>query len=138
MQPMPDSPRARFTGKVAVVIGGNSGIGLASAAAFAREGARVVISGRNDETLRKAVEHIGHETVGVRADISSLQQIHSLMDEVKQRFGRIDVLFVNAGIGAFLPIEKVTERDWDELMAIMLKGVFFWVLKALTLFENGA
>lgn len=113
---MPDSPRARFTGKVAVVIGGNSGIGLASAAAFAREGARVVISGRNDETLRKAVEHIGHETVGVRADISSLQQIQSPMDELKQRVSRIDVLFVNAGIGAFLPIEKVTERDWDELM----------------------
>jgi NAD(P)-dependent dehydrogenase (short-subunit alcohol dehydrogenase family) len=117
----------RFQGKVAVVIGGNSGIGLASAKAFATEGARVVITGRDSDTLRKAVEVVGHGAVAHRSDISDLRQIEALFARVRQDFGRVDVLFVNAGIGAFLPIEAVTEADWDSIQDTNLKGVFFSV-----------
>jgi len=127
----------RFSNKVVVVIGGNSGIGLASAKAFAAEGAHVVISGRNAATLRDAAGEIGHAAVAVQSDIADLKQIGSLMDDVQRRHGRIDVLFVNAGIGAFLPIEKVTERDWEEILGVNLKGVFFTVQKALPMMKAG-
>jgi NAD(P)-dependent dehydrogenase (short-subunit alcohol dehydrogenase family) len=93
----------RFEGKVVVVIGGNSGIGLASAKAFALEGARVIITGRDPDTLRSAVQQIGHGAVAQRSDISKLQDIDSLFTQVRADHGRVDVLFVNAGIGAFVP-----------------------------------
>lgn len=128
---------ARFSGKVVVVIGGNSGIGLASAKAFAGEGAQVVLTGRNPGTLRSAREEIGRAAISIQSDIADLQQIESLMREIQTRFGRIDVLFVNAGIGAFLPIEKVTERDWEEIIGVNLKGVFFTVQKALPMMQRG-
>ena len=94
----------RFEGKVAVIIGGNSGIGLASAKAFALEGARVVISGRDPDTLRSASREIGRGAVVQRSDISNLKEIESLFADVRSRYGRIDVLFVNAGVGPFLLI----------------------------------
>jgi NAD(P)-dependent dehydrogenase (short-subunit alcohol dehydrogenase family) len=128
----------RFLGKVAVVIGGNSGIGLASAKAFAGEGARVVITGRDSDTLRAAAAEIGHGAVPYRSDIADLQQIETLFTQLRADPGRIDVLFVNAGIGAFLPIEAVTEADWDRIHDINLKGVFFTVQKALPLLPQGA
>jgi NAD(P)-dependent dehydrogenase (short-subunit alcohol dehydrogenase family) len=128
----------RFVDKVAVVIGGNSGIGLASAKAFASEGARVVITGRDPDTLRAAAGEIGHGAVPYRSDISDLQQIETLFTRLRADPGRIDVLFVNAGIGAFLPIEAVTEADWDRILDINLKGVFFTVQKALPLLPRGA
>ncbi|MGH8260616.1 MAG: SDR family oxidoreductase [Steroidobacteraceae bacterium] len=138
----------RFSERVVVVIGGNSGIGLSSAQAFAAEGARVVITGRDTATLRQAVESIAGaaEPIGsaaagalaIRSDIADLAQIDALMSEVSAKLGRIDVLFVNAGVGAFLPIEKVTEADWDRLMAVNLKGVFFTVQKALPLMSRGS
>ena len=128
----------RFLGKVAVVIGGNSGIGLASAKAFAGEGARVVITGRDSDTLRAAAGEIGHGAVSFRSDIADLQQIETLFTQLRADPGRIDVLFVNAGIGAFLPIEAVTEADWDRIQDINLKGVFFTVQKALPLMSEGA
>ncbi|MGB7561854.1 MAG: SDR family NAD(P)-dependent oxidoreductase, partial [Candidatus Acidiferrales bacterium] len=87
----------RFAGKVVVIVGGNSGIGLASAKAFAAEGALVVISGRDAATLRSAAQEIGSAAVAIQSDITDLQQIDSLMNEVQRRHGRIDVLFVNAG-----------------------------------------
>jgi NAD(P)-dependent dehydrogenase (short-subunit alcohol dehydrogenase family) len=127
----------RFSGKVVVIVGGNSGIGLASAKAFAAEGAHVVISGRNAATLRSAAQEIGPAAVAIQSDIADLQQIGTLMQEVQRRHGRIDVLFVNAGIGAFLPIEKVTERDWEEIIGVNLKGVFFTVQKALPMMKTG-
>lgn len=130
--------KTRFTNKVATIIGGNSGIGLASARAFAAEGAQVVISGRNPETLRSAAESVGHGAVAIQSDIRDVRQIESMMQEIGQRFGRIDVLFVNAGVGAFLPIEQVTEETWDDLMAANLKGVFFCVQKALPLMGKGS
>ncbi len=128
---------ARFSNKVVVVIGGNSGIGLASAKAFAAEGAHVVITGRNAATLRGAAEEIGPAAIAIQSDIADLAQVTSLMDEVQHRHGRIDVLFVNAGIGAFLPIEQVTERNWDEIIGVNLKGVFFTVQKALPMMKAG-
>lgn len=128
----------RFEGKVAVIIGGNSGIGLASAKAFALEGARVVISGRDPPTLRSAEQEIGRGALARRSDISNLKDIEILFAEVGERHGRIDVLFVNAGVGAFLPIEAVTEADWDRIQDTNLKGVFFSVQKALPLMSKGA
>jgi len=128
----------RFLGKVAVVIGGNSGIGLASAKAFASEGARVVITGRDADTLRVAAGEIGHDAVSYRSDIADLSQIETLFARLRADPGRIDVLFVNAGVGAFLPMEAVTEADWDRIHDINLKGVFFTVQKALPLLSKGA
>jgi NAD(P)-dependent dehydrogenase (short-subunit alcohol dehydrogenase family) len=128
----------RFLGKVAVVIGGNSGIGLASARAFANEGARVVITGRDTQTLRTAAREVGHDAQAHRSDISDLPQIEALFAQIRADQGRIDVLFVNAGVGAFLPIEAVTEADWDHIQDINLKGVFFTVQKALPLLSRGS
>lgn len=127
----------RFHDKVTVVIGGNSGIGLASAQAFALEGARVVITGRDTATLARAAQSIGRGVLPIRCDVSDLRQIEALVAEIRAQLGRIDVLFVNAGTGAFIPIEAVTERDWDHLMAVNLKGVFFTVQKALPLMPKG-
>ena len=128
----------RFEGKVAVVMGGNSGIGLASAKAFALEGARVILTGRDPDTLRSAAQEVGHGAVARRSDISNLADIESLFAQVRADHGRVDVLFVNAGIGAFLPIEAVTEADWDRVQNTNLKGVFFSVQKALPLMSKGA
>jgi NAD(P)-dependent dehydrogenase (short-subunit alcohol dehydrogenase family) len=127
----------RFANKVVVVIGGNSGIGLASARAFADEGARVVVTGRDTATLAGAAESIAG-ALAIPCDIADLRQIDGLINDIRVKMGRIDVLFVNAGVGAFIPIEAVTEQDWDRLMAINLKGVFFTVQKALPLLERGA
>lgn len=128
----------RFADKVTVVVGGNSGIGLASAQAFADEGARVVITGRDSATLARARASIAGPPLAIQCDMADLAQIESLMGQIRERLGRIDVLFVNAGTGAFIPLESVTEQDWDRLMAVNLKGVFFTVQKALPLMGRGA
>lgn len=129
--------RTRFKDKVAVVVGGNSGIGLASAHAFAEEGARVVLTGRDPKTLAAAAAQIGRGCVPVQTDLCDLKQIDGLMDTVKSRFGRIDVLFVNAGVGAFIPIEAITEKVWDDVMNANLKGLFFAIQKALPMMGQG-
>jgi len=128
----------RFEGKVAVVTGGNSGIGLATAKAFAREGASVVITGRDEASLRKAEKEIGGGTLAVRADASKLSDLDGLMEKVKARFKKIDALFVNAGVGKFVPFDQVTEAFYDEIMNVNVKGVFFTVQKALPLLGPGA
>jgi NAD(P)-dependent dehydrogenase (short-subunit alcohol dehydrogenase family) len=128
----------RFVEKVVVVLGGNSGIGLASAKAFAREGARVVITGRNLDTLATAAREVGSGTVVFRSDMSDLQQISSVFGKIDERFGRVDVLFVNAGVGVLLPVEAVTENNWDWVLNTNLKGVFFSVQRALPLMSRGA
>ncbi|MBU6444382.1 MAG: SDR family oxidoreductase [Alphaproteobacteria bacterium] len=129
--------RTRFKDKVVVVVGGNSGIGLASARAFAEEGGQVVLTGRDPRTLAAAAAEIGHGAVPIKTDISDLKQIDALMDTVKSRFGRIDVLFVNAGVGAFIPIENITEKMWDDVMNANLKGLFFTIQKALPMMGQG-
>jgi NAD(P)-dependent dehydrogenase (short-subunit alcohol dehydrogenase family) len=128
----------RFKGKVAVVTGGNSGIGLATAKAFAREGARVAITGRSDATLKAAQKELGPDALVIKADMSRVSEIASAMGQIKEKFGRIDALFVNAGIGRFVPFEAVTEEFFDETMATNLKGAFFTIQKAVPLFPRGA
>jgi NAD(P)-dependent dehydrogenase (short-subunit alcohol dehydrogenase family) len=129
---------ARFSGKNVVIIGGNSGIGLSAARAFAQEGAKVVITGRAPDTLESAARDIGHGAVAVRSDIGDVAQIGRFFAELASQLEQIDVLFVNAGIGAFQPIEKVTEEDWDRIHDINLKGVFFCVQQALPLLRKGS
>ena len=126
----------RFQDKVAVVTGGNSGIGLATAKAYVREGAKVAITGRSDTTLRAAQKELGPDALVIKADMSVVSEIASAMEQVKQKFGRIDVLFANAGIGKFVPFEEVTEEFFDQTMATNLKGVFFTVQKAAPLFTR--
>lgn len=127
----------RFTGKIAVVVGGNSGIGLAAAKALAAEGARVAISGRNRDTLETAAREIGPETLAYCADVSEVRQISTLFEEIRRDLSKIDVLFVNAGVGLLLPIEAVTEAHWDWVQSINLKGAFFCVQAALPLMGRG-
>ena len=128
----------RFTDKVAVVTGGNSGIGLATARAFAREGAKVAITGRSDATLKAAQKELGPGALVIKADMSRVQEITTAMEQIKKTFGRIDALFVNAGIGRFVPFEDVTEEFFDETMATNLRGAFFTIQKATPLLSRGS
>lgn len=128
----------RFKGKVAVVTGGNSGIGLGVAKAYAREGAAVVITGRDEKTLQTAAEEIGPGTMSIKSDASKISDIENAMAAIRERFGRIDVLFVNAGAGRFIPIEQVTEAIFDEIFNVNVKGVLFTVQKALPLMPSGS
>ena len=129
---------ARLTGKVAVVTGGNSGIGLATAKRFREEGAKVVISGRDQRTLDEAVKTIGGEVIAVRADVAKLTDLDKLYKTVSEKFGRIDVLFANAGIAKFAPLAESTEALYDETFNINVKGVYFTIQKALPLLNDGA
>ena len=126
-----------FTNKVAVITGGNSGIGLATAQEFSRRGAKVVISGRDEKTLAEAAASIGGDTLAVRADVSRLADLDKLFARTKDRFGAIDVLFVNAGGGRLLPLEQITEAIYEEEMGSNFKGAFFTVQKALPLLRDG-
>lgn len=128
----------RYVDKVAVVTGGNSGIGLATAKAYSAEGARVAITGRDPQTLEAAAKEIGPGTLAVKADMSQVAEIGSFFNQVKQSFGRVDALFVNAGIGKFVPFDQVTESFFDETMNTNLKGAFFTVQKAIPLMPAGS
>jgi NAD(P)-dependent dehydrogenase (short-subunit alcohol dehydrogenase family) len=128
---------SRLTGKVAVITGGNSGIGLASAIRFAAEGAQVVIVGRRQEQLDAALQLIGHDAVAIQADISNLKDLDRIYAEVKTTLGRIDVLFANAGLGDFEPLGSITEESFDRTFAINVKGSLFTVQKALPLMGSG-
>lgn len=128
----------RFEGKVAMVTGGNSGIGLAAAKAFAREGAQVAVTGRDQGTLKNAEKEIGSGALAIRADAARIADLDAAMAKVRDQFKRIDALFVNAGIGKFVPIAEVTEAMFDEIVTINLKGAFFTVQKALPLMARGS
>ena len=128
----------KLKGKVAVITGGNSGIGLATAKEFAGQGARLVVSGRDQKTLDEAAKELGPDVLVVRADVAKLADIDKLFAAVKAKFGRIDVLFVNAGIGKFAPLEAVTEELYDAVIDINLKGAYFTIQKALPLLADGA
>ena len=129
---------ARLTGKVSVVTGGNSGIGLATAQRFHEEGARVVISGRDQKTLDQAVKTIGGDIIAIRADVSKLADLDRLYKTVADKFGKIDVLFANAGIAKFAPVNDSTEILFDEVFDVNVKGVYFTIQKALPLLNDGA
>src|SRR4051794_24647678 len=128
----------KLEGKVAVVTGGNSGIGLATAQRFAAEGAKVFITGRRKEELDAAAKQIGHGAVGVQGDVSKLSDLDRLYDVIKRDAGRLDVLFVNAGVGEFAPLGQITEAHFDKVFGINVKGLVFTVQKALPLMPNGA
>ncbi|HMA11027.1 MAG TPA: SDR family oxidoreductase [Steroidobacteraceae bacterium] len=127
----------RFRDKVAVVIGGNSGIGRAAALGYAAEGAKVVITGRDPKTLAGVQGELGAGALALRSDVGDLGSLDEVMAAVKARHGHIDVLFVNAGIGTFAPIPDVTPERWDEVHAVNLKGCFFAAQKALPLMGKG-
>jgi NAD(P)-dependent dehydrogenase (short-subunit alcohol dehydrogenase family) len=128
----------KLEGRVAVVTGGNSGIGLATAKRFVAEGAYVFITGRRQAELDRAVEEIGPRAVGMRADSSNLADLDGLYDRVKIEKGRIDVLFANAGGGSMLPLGSITEEQYEDTFGRNVKGVLFTVQKALPLLVDGA
>src|SRR6201993_906481 len=129
---------ARLTGKVAVVTGGNSGIGLATAQRFREEGAKVAITGRDQKTLDTAVKTIGGDVLAVRADVSKLSDLDKFYKAVSEKFGKIDIIFANAGIAKFAPFADSGEALFDETFDVNVKGVYFTIQKALPLLNEGA
>ncbi len=129
----------KLTGKVAVVTGGNSGIGLATAKLFSQEGARVIISGRDRKTLDEAALTIGGDVLALQADVADLSQIDHLYSTIAENFGKVDVLFANAGIAKIAPLEATSEALYDEVFNINLKGLYFTLQKgSLHLNDNAA
>ena len=126
----------KFEGKIALVTGGTSGIGLATAQKFVNEGAYVYITGRRQNELDKAVNQIGKNVTGVQGDISKLEDLDKLYDIIKQEKGKLDILFANAGIGNFLPLGEITEEQVNRTFDINVKGTIFTVQKALSLFPD--
>ncbi len=128
----------RLEGKIALVTGGSSGLGLATAKRFASEGAKVFITGRRQNELDAAVGEIGQGAVAVQGDISKMADLDRLYEQIKNNAGRLDVLFANAGGGEFLPLGEITEAHVDKWLAINIKGTLFTVQKALPLMPAGA
>jgi NAD(P)-dependent dehydrogenase (short-subunit alcohol dehydrogenase family) len=128
----------KLEGKVAVITGGNSGIGLATAQRFVSDGAYVFITGRRQSELDAAVKQIGKNNVSsVQGDVSNLADLDRLYAEVKERKGSIDILFANAGVGELVPLGAITEAHFDKTFGINVKGLLFTVQKALPLFHDG-
>ena len=128
----------KLDGKIALVTGGNSGIGLATAKQFAREGAYVFITGRRDPELAAAVKEIGSNVTAVRGDVSNLDDLDRLFGQIQREKGRLDVLFANAGVARYVPLGKITEELYDSIFDINVKGLLFTVQKALPLMPDGA
>ncbi|MEI5668427.1 glucose 1-dehydrogenase [Bosea sp. CCNWLW174] len=129
---------SKFDDKVVVVTGGTSGIGLATAKAFATEGASVFITGRRQDALDAAVKQIGGKVTGVRGDMSMLADIDRLYDAIQQKHAQIDVVFANAGGGEMAPLGAITEEHYQRTFDTNVKGVLFTVQKALPLLKDGA
>lgn len=129
---------ADLTGKVAVITGGNSGIGQATAAEFVRAGAKVVISGRDRETLARSAAGIAGEVLAVQADVTRLADLENLFERTEQKYGKVDVLFINAGMAVLKPMIDITEDDFDSVMDINFKGAYFTLQKALPYLNDGA
>jgi NAD(P)-dependent dehydrogenase (short-subunit alcohol dehydrogenase family) len=128
----------KLDGKVAVVTGGSSGIGLATARALRAAGAKVAISGRDQKTLDEAVKTIGDGVLAIRSDVASPSDSEQLFATVAERWGKIDFLFANAGIGKFVPLAEVTEAHFDEIFNINVRGLYFSLQKALPHLHDGA
>jgi len=128
----------KLSGKVAVITGANSGIGLATAKRFAQEGARVFMSGRRQKELDAAVAEVGENARGIQGDVSNLADLDRLFAIVKEEAGTIDVLFANAGGGEFAALGEITEEHFDKTFATNVKGTLFTVQKALPLLKDGA
>jgi NAD(P)-dependent dehydrogenase (short-subunit alcohol dehydrogenase family) len=128
----------KLEGKVAVVTGGNSGIGLATARRFVAEGAHVFITGRRQAELDEAVRHIGENVTAVRGDVSELADLDRLFAQIKREKGRLDIVFANAGVARYAPLGKITEELYDWIFDVNVKAVLFTVQKALPLMPDRA
>jgi len=128
----------RLYGKVSLVTGGTSGIGLAAANGLAKEGAYVYITGRRERELATAIQEIGGNATGVRGDVSNAQDLDRLFAQIREDKGRLDILFANAGIARYAALGNITEELYDSIFHVNVKGVLFTVQKALPLMPDGA
>ncbi len=128
----------KLEGKIALVTGGNSGIGLATARQFVNEGASVFITGRRQSQLAEAVKEIGPNATSVQADVSNLDELDRLFAQIKQGIGKLDIVFANAGVAKYSRLGEITEDLYDEIFNINVKGMLFTVQKALPLMPDGA
>jgi NAD(P)-dependent dehydrogenase (short-subunit alcohol dehydrogenase family) len=128
----------KLEAKVALITGGNSGIGLATAKRFVNEGAYVFITGRRKEELNAAVKEIGKNVTAVQGDVSNLADLDRLFAQIKTEKGKLDIVFANAGVAKYSPLGKITEEFYDSIFDINVKGVLFTVQKALPLLRDGA
>jgi NAD(P)-dependent dehydrogenase (short-subunit alcohol dehydrogenase family) len=127
----------KLKGKVALVTGGNSGIGLATAKKFVAEGATLYISGRRQKELDAAVREIGARVVAIQGDISDLADLDRMFATIRERSGRLDILFANAGLGVLEPLGKITESSFDLIFGVNVRGTVFTVQKGLPLMQEG-
>ena len=128
---------SRFAGKIVVITGGNSGIGLATARRFAQEGAQVVIIGRRQKALDEAIAQIGHEALAIQGDVSKLSDLERIFSHIRQVKGKVDILFANAGLGELQPLGAITEESFDNTFNVNVKGTLFTVQTALPLMSHG-
>src|SRR5947209_4505984 len=128
----------KLDGKLALVTGGNSGIGLATAKLFVNEGAYVFITGRRDPELAAAVKEIGRNVSGIQGDVSNLGDLDRLFARIKREKGRLDILFANAGVATYAPLGTITEEHYHSIFDVNVKGLLFTVQKALPLMPDGA
>src|SRR5213595_1353788 len=127
----------KLEGKVVLITGGNSGIGLATAKQFVNEGAYVFITGRREKELAAAVKEIGKNVTAIQGDVSNLDDLDRLFTQIKKEKGKIDIVFANAGVARYAPLEAITEDFFDSIFDINVKGVLFTVQKALLLLRDG-
>jgi len=128
----------KLKGKVAVVTGGSSGIGLGIAKRFAKEGAKVAITGRNQDTIDNALKEIGVNGFGAQGDVSSISDLARIYKSIEAKFGKIDIVVANAGVYVLGPLSSFSEEQFDKVSDINFKGVFFTVQKALPILNDGA
>jgi NAD(P)-dependent dehydrogenase (short-subunit alcohol dehydrogenase family) len=128
----------KLDGKIALITGGNGGIGLATAKRFVNEGAYVFITGRRNSELAGAVKEIGHDVTGVQGDVSNLGDLDRLFAQIKREKGKLDIVFANAGIAKYARFGEITEEFYDSIFDINVKGLLFTVQKALPLLPDGA
>jgi NAD(P)-dependent dehydrogenase (short-subunit alcohol dehydrogenase family) len=129
---------SKLKGKTAIITGGNSGIGFATAELFVKEGARVIITGRREDAVKEAVKALGANVHGIVSDAGKMEDVNTLHKKVSAIFSSVDILFVNAGVGLFAPFEQTTEEVFDANLNINFKGAFFTVQKLLPLLKDGS
>src|SRR2546430_9451 len=128
----------KLEGKIALITGGNSGIGLATAREFVNQGAFVFITGRREPELAAAVKEIGKNVTGVQGDVANLADLDRLFAQIKREKGKLDVVFANAGVAKYAPFGTITEEHYDSIFGINVKGLLFTVQKAIPLLPDGA
>jgi len=128
----------RYKGNTVLITGGTTGIGFATAKLFVKEGARVMVTGRTQKTIEEAQSELGENAIVIHSDATSLPDMDALAEKVKETFGKLDVLFVNAGYGRFVPFEAVTEEVYDEMLNLNAKGPYFVVQKLAPLMPEGS